>query len=120
MSVRHRKGCSRFLHSRIRDIYWFSRTGSRWRKFDVWSAPDWPCVYVIFILGKLSYVGETRNLKSRIFAHRHKGMLAGDVDLESVHIKAKISRRFGDWATDEVRLIERLRPPMNLKGVTVN
>lgn len=74
--------------------------------------PAWPCCYVIYHGDKLVYVGQTTNLAVRFFRHRQavpKG--------SRLTVKVKLCRRFGEWATTEVRLISRLQPILNRVGI---
>lgn len=77
--------------------------------------PCWPCCYVIYIHRKLAYIGETESLRTRMCKHRY-GILS-DLPESEVIIKAKLCRRYGEWAMTERRLIKRLQPPLNRKGV---
>lgn len=91
-------------------------TGRRrplWRLIEVLNAPEWPCCYVVYIHGSLAYVGQTENLKKRLAAHFSKRFLPA----EGVTVKAKLPRRYGEWAMTELRLIKRLRPTLNTRGV---
>ena len=74
--------------------------------------PAWPCCYAIFIDGALVYIGQTENLQRRMQQHRNKGATKG-VDRSRLVLKAKLPRRFGEWAMTEIRLIKRLRPMLN-------
>ncbi len=73
--------------------------------------PDWPCCYVIYVKGELVYIGKTLNLDLRFFQHR---LTFGT---RNVRVKAKLCRRFGEWSMVEDRLIARLQPKMNVKGI---
>lgn len=75
--------------------------------------PSLPCCYVIFsAAGSVLYVGQTTNLRNRFRTHRQgKAFPAGS------YFKARFGERYGDWAMRELRLIKRLRPPMNSRIV---
>lgn len=99
-----------------------------WVAFDPLSPgalPTLPAVYVIFRDGTAVYVGQTVNLRARFSEHRLRpgwsntttwsaswGPLAGDITA-----KARFSRRYGDWAMWELRLIKRLQPELNVTHV---
>jgi hypothetical protein len=89
-----------------------------------WALPEVPAVYVICVNGRAMYVGQTINLFRRFNAYRMRaafgvgaltpwGQVEGDLSL-----KFSRSRRFGDWAMRELRLIRRLRPVWNCVGST--
>jgi hypothetical protein len=118
-------------------IYWgdyAKDTGHGWRPgvwrsfspFDADGLPQLPAVYAIYFDGELVYIGQTSNLRGRFKSHnvRHGyarnfhtpwGSLPGTA---AITAKAKPSRRYGDWAMIELRLIRRLRPRLN--GTFVN
>lgn len=88
------------------------RGAPKWHVFDpgeVATLPPHACCYVVVKDGKALYVGQTINLRARFYAHNRFPKGAA--------LKAKFGQRFGDWAMREARLIERLRPPMNIRGV---
>lgn len=99
---------------------------SRWQQFDVMgrearSIPSEAGVYVIYIGGRLVYVGQSVNVRSRIAGHRFRYGYGRNIhtpwmevaDTTPVTVKVKRSRRLGDWAMWEIRLIARLRPECN-------
>lgn len=86
--------------------------------------PALPCCYVIYLDGRLSYVGSTENFNKRMKSHmgvkRANWELGCFTKFEkdpffNVLIKAKFSIRKGDWLMREKRLISRLRPQYNEK-----
>lgn len=103
---------------------------SRWEEFD----PSWhnsvkpsPGCYVLSVCGEVIYIGQSFNVRKRMarhgFAERTSptgeryvatpwGNLRGSLDG-----KVRYSRRFGDHLMIEARLIERLQPRLNRKGV---
>lgn len=98
---------------------------SRWLTLeddDALHAPRGPACYVVYVDGRLVYVGSTENLYSRLRNHITDPIgfpgrfrtpwgegLAGVV-------KYRPSRRFGDWLMVEARLIRRLKPFGNVRG----
>src|SRR5690349_19063400 len=100
---------------------WVKVDPMRW--FDV---PAKPGVYVFYVGGEVSYVGQSANLRNRISQHNVRPGFARNTitpwgtfpDTVSVGLKIRVSRRFGDWAMWELRLIKRLRPLFN--GTFVN
>lgn len=100
---------------------WFP---GRWTSFDPgnWmEIPPKPGVYVIYIGGEIVYIGQSANLRNRLQSYKIRAGYArnfrtpwGDYpDHVTISAKAKVSRRFGDWAMWELRLIERIRPIFN-------
>ncbi len=101
----------------------------RWQKVaaaraGLWGVPDTPNlpgVYVIYFGDELVYIGQSNNIRARFARHNIRYGYAqniitpwGDVP-ESVGVFAKIkpSKRLGDWAMWEIRLIHRLQPRLN-------
>lgn len=75
-----------------------------------------PGVYVIYCDGVLSYVGSTNNLQARLFKHLcygHTKCVTQWGLFDDVFIKIRLSRKYGDWAMIELRLIARLQPKFN-------
>lgn len=78
-------------------------------------------VYVIYINDRIAYIGQTGNLRARIRSHQFRPTYGNSMHtpwgyFDVVYGKIKISKRFGDWAMDELRLIRRLQPPINCVG----
>lgn len=94
----------------------FGHRRKLWFSFEPPDVPEWQCCYVLYVKGKLVYIGQTSNLKLRIRAHYAKGGLRG-LEWADVRIKAKLGRRYGCWAMDEIRLIDRLQPSWNRSSV---
>lgn len=92
------------------------RGSPKWRSFDPkkpCNLPPFPCCYALVHDGLVVYVGQTLNLRARFYAHTlPKGIGAG-----SLVLKAKFGEKYGDWAMREARLINRLRPKYNIRGV---
>lgn len=99
--------------------------GSRWITFDgefPTRIPNIPACYVVYLDGALSYVGQTRGLRKRIYGHKidlcrysnHINSVWGQFN--SITIKARFATKHGDWATRELRLIDRLQPELNCVG----
>jgi predicted GIY-YIG superfamily endonuclease len=74
--------------------------------------PDAPACYVVYSRGTLVYVGMAFNLRNRMSSH-HSGGSSGWCNLPNLVVKYRPSRKYGDWAMVELRLIKRLRPPCN-------
>jgi excinuclease UvrABC nuclease subunit len=99
---------------------------SNWVAFDFVNSelniPDGPGVYAIFGDGVLIYIGQSKNVRSRLASHLH------DIpwDRSRIHsswgsfdrftVKVRASRRRGDWLMIEHCLIKRLQPSMNCRG----
>lgn len=91
----------------LRDKLWFD--------IDPNHVPEWPCCYVIYHGFFVVYVGQTENLRQRLKGHVTKGRFVNGFG--DYQIKAKLDRRFGAWLMTEIRLIKRLQPSMNRRGV---
>lgn len=77
--------------------------------------PAWPCCYVIYLDGSLTYIGQTDRFDFRVRQHVAKGLLKG-VCPSRVTFKIKLCRRYGEWAMTELRLIRRIQPILNTRG----
>jgi excinuclease UvrABC nuclease subunit len=91
--------------------------------------PDIPAaagVYVIYFGEEIVYIGQSNNMRARFARHNVRygywreiitpwGEISADI---SVTAKIRISRRYGDWAMWELRLIHRLKPKFNGTFVT--
>jgi len=100
---------------------------SQWIKYDLLPLaerkplPRVAGVYVIYVGKAAVYVGQSVNVANRLAAHnirfgygRHIHTPWGDVpDNYPITAKVKLSRRMGDWAMWEIRLIARLKPQFN-------
>jgi excinuclease UvrABC nuclease subunit len=100
---------------------------SNWRTFnEPESFRDLPSgggCYAIYLDGKLSYVGQASNVKERIrFNHRvdvarySSAIVSPWGRFQTVSVKVRVSKKFGDWAMIELRLIRRLLPRFNNRG----
>lgn len=84
-----------------------------------------PAVYALFEAGKgLFYIGETANMRARV--HQHGIVLARYSNsyqtaqfgwIGDLVIKVSYSARFGEESMRERRLIRRLQPPLNFRGL---
>lgn len=92
--------------------------------FEVMDLPAVPAVYVFYLGARPVYVGQTRNLKSRMASYGFRYMWVNDArrtqwgtfsakDDGEFTCKARLSRKHGDWAMWEIRLIRRLKPQFN-------
>ena len=90
--------------------------------------PDIPACYAIYCDGELVYIGQSYRLSSRLSSyHIHINIWGTASDpriwatpwgqFETVRVKFKRSRRYGDWLMREARLIRRLQPRFNAYGV---
>jgi excinuclease UvrABC nuclease subunit len=97
---------------------------SYWQALNVFRNFDTPAVpgcYVIYFDGVPVYVGQSNNLRSRLSRHNFRHSYACSVhtpwgELPNkvvITAKYKASRRRGDWAMWELRLIHRLKPDFN-------
>jgi hypothetical protein len=88
---------------------------------DQWdSLPKIPACYVLYYDGKLVYVGSTSNLRHRITSYRIRYSYGNSVfigsdynEVSTVTLKYRLTRKYGDWAMIELRLIRKLKPQLN-------
>lgn len=87
--------------------------------------PDLPACYVVYLDGKLTYIGHTSNLRKRLYGGHQINFArySHTIDTpwgfaDSVRVKAHFGTRYGEWAMRELRLIHKLRPPANCVGST--
>jgi hypothetical protein len=104
--------------------------GSRWEALD-WDhvvGHDFPQdagVYAFICNGRVVYVGSSVCLARRIKSHGLRYCVFSPVIItpwgrfDSVVVKLKVSRRYGDWLMDEARLLHRLKPVGNINGVSL-
>ena len=98
--------------------------GSRWVSFtpDDTNVPPLPACYVVYLDGKLSYIGQTTDLRRMWLNHKieicrySRAVQTPWGRHVDVLFKVRFSTRYGDWAMREQRLIMRLQPPMNCSG----
>lgn len=95
---------------------------SDWTEIQVtrpWTIPDRPGVYVIFYDGEVVYIGQSNNIRSRFYRHQFELGYANNIKTpwgmfpDKITCKVKVSKRRGDWAMWEIRLIHRLKPRHN-------
>jgi excinuclease UvrABC nuclease subunit len=98
----------------------------RWISFNDDQQQDIPGVpgcYVIYLDGALTYIGQSCNVRDRIRSHGIRGFRYSAWiktpwgNARNVRIKVRPSSRYGDWAMIELRLIKRLRPAGNRRGI---
>lgn len=96
---------------------------SRWRSYSIRPVlPRSPGVYAIYLDGRLAYIGQSVDLRNRLSEHRIRQGYDHNVHTDwgtfkTMQIKISFSRRYGDWAMRELRLIRRLRPWANRRGI---
>jgi excinuclease UvrABC nuclease subunit len=80
--------------------------------------PYVPGVYVVYGKNRrVQYVGSSVNLHLRLYAHKQSHSSVGKlVNDRNCPVKYRPCVRFGDWLMVELRLIKRLRPPLNQQG----
>ena len=97
-----------------------------WTSYQIMPRTDTPLprcagVYAIYFDGELVYIGQSNNIANRFSEHKFRHGYArcirtpwADIDENTViTVKVKRSRRLGDWAMWEIRLIHRLKPFYN-------
>jgi hypothetical protein len=102
-----------------------TRSTSRWVTADpllYWRLPHVPAVYAIVLNGRVKYIGQTTNLFKRFNNYKMRDGFGGGAFTPWGQFKGDLkvrysgSKRFGDWAMRELRLIRRLRPEWNCVG----
>lgn len=98
-----------------------------WTAFDFESNcdfPNQPGVYAIFLDGLISYIGSSVDVAARLGGYKlnwarysNSTETPWGKGFRKCVIKVRRSRRFGDWAMREMRLIKRLQPRFNRKGI---
>jgi excinuclease UvrABC nuclease subunit len=92
-------------------------SGKTWKKcIEHYNLPARPGVYAIYLSGELVYIGSSGNMRKRFAVHAHNKNEVGRLlreEIERVVIKFRATRKYGDWAMVELRLLRRLRPPLN-------
>jgi len=95
---------------------------SNWIRFEPDAGvcvPEVPGCYVIFGDGEVVYVGQTVNMRMRMRSHgiriwHYSAQFKTPWgNFSELYGKRRVSKRYGDWAMVEVRLINRLNPPGN-------
>ena len=115
--------------------YYMNKRGSRWEEFD----PTDPRTikasagcYVIYFGDQIVYVGQSENVKRRISGYRcvnrcgeddpfdgYTSSPWGDAHWRDGGLRGKVryAARFGEQLMTEARLIYRIRPPFNRRGL---
>lgn len=75
--------------------------------------PTSPACYVIYVNSRLVYVGQSMNIRKRMVGHYCRPTCVWMKEKQIV-MKYRLSRKYGDWAMVELRLIRRLQPNLNL------
>lgn len=102
---------------------WATRSETKHPASGIISAPG---VYAIYLDGVLVYIGSSCNLEGRFYQWRHlllrqpNGWSTPWGSTSTMRIKIRRSRFYGEWATQELRLIRRLKPRGNLKHKALN
>ena len=97
---------------------------SNWIKYTVennYTIEPKPACYVVYLNGKLVYVGQSANTKKRIQNHGFRFGYSNVIytpwgQADDVLFKVKYTKKYGDWAMIELRLIKRLKPKYNCAG----
>lgn len=83
-----------------------------------------PGVYAIYVDGELVYIGQSVNIRNRLKMHNIRYSYGnsiivpwGDGRCKTCHVKVSYSKKYGDWAMRELRLIKRLKPKFNVLHV---
>lgn len=115
--------------------YYMDKRGTRWESFDPTdphTIEARPGCYVIYLGGRLVYVGQSENVKRRIKGYRcvnrrgaedmrdgHTNSPWGPAHWRDGGLRGKVrnAARFGEQLMTEARLIYRIRPPFNRRGL---
>jgi len=100
---------------------------SRWCEYDFDDVRRWnqikqlPGVYVVYADLYPVYVGQSTNIRTRLANHRFRRGYTNYIVLPwekclNLTIKVKYSKKYGDWAMLELRLIKHLQPKYNCVG----
>lgn len=95
----------------------------RWRRFnprDSTTLPKGAGVYVVHLHGRAIYIGSSTTLSHRYRQHIHGLRYSEEKNWPAIMgLKGKYfsSKKFGDWAMIELRLVRRLRPDFNTRHV---
>jgi hypothetical protein len=90
---------------------------------DIKSLPAVPACYVLILDGKYLYVGSTEDLRARMAQHAFEvhfndgNIMTPWGTCDRIVMKYRQSRKYGDWAMTELRLIRKLIPALNVRGV---
>ena|SRR3990167_1941 len=98
-----------------------------WKKYtwrDLGEMPRAAAVYAVYLNAELCYIGQSVDLRNRFYEHKIRYGYGKTIilpwcdvhDEAEIVIKASTSRRYGDWAMRELRLIRRLKPRFNRNG----
>jgi hypothetical protein len=85
--------------------------------------PSIAACYVVILNGTFMYIGSTESLRMRFLGHSidwhpyDANYLTPWGSADSVVVKYRPTRKYGDWAMVELRLIRRLQPVLNVRGV---
>lgn len=89
---------------------------SKWKEYGIENLPSASGVYVVFrASGRLAYVGESLNVRTRF--RQHRAAPPWGIYASGLRVRFSPDRRFGERKMREARLIHRLRPDCNRKGV---
>ena len=96
---------------------------TRWVTINDPAWADLPCVSACYCLfyasGKIAYVGQTSNLRKRIWTHIRPLRYSDNIFSEwgvNLNLKYRQPKCVGEHAMAEIRLIGRLQPPLNRAG----
>lgn len=104
-------------------VYHGRRGGSNWVRFvyndDV--LPHLPGVYVVYIKGRLTYIGQSADIAKRVRSYALRMSYGANWftpwgQTPEVIIKCRFAKEYGDWTMREAQLIRRLKPPQNCLG----
>ncbi len=105
---------------------------SRWNRIEYseeyaccFDVLDKPGVYTVYGDNRIIYIGQSSSIKKRFTSYQIRLILEEYPNkiysykrspwgtFEDLFIKVSYSKKFGDWAMRELRLIKKLNPPFN-------
>lgn len=89
--------------------------------FPRWNFPRCAGVYAVYFNDSLVYIGQSCDISNRFSEHSIRYGYGRNIitpwadvpETTTIKVKVKRSRRIGDWAMWEIRLIRRLHPVLN-------
>jgi excinuclease UvrABC nuclease subunit len=100
------------------------KKNSAWKTYRIGidEIPKGPGCYAVYADSRMIYVGQSSDVRKRFSNHkidlcRYSEFVQTPWGIfREITVKIRISKKFGDWAMIESRLIKRLTPSMNCLG----
>lgn len=121
MPIRIKKRSASSLNHLFSSKFFRQSPNLRWYCDDFFtgSFPRCAACYVFIVDNRCVYVGSTVNMNVRMRAHRNPARDRTPIPWkhQDILVKYRPSKKYGDWLMLELRLIRRLKPVGNQKGV---